>query len=125
MGGNQRQWCGANHPDRKENFLYIDTLAWMGMPNTTAGVHSLEGALGMHNKNPTYARRHFNFDGPLVPVESAFGGVAIYRYSSVVGCRYSMGTTKARSRNGKQATHVSTTRSTNAFADRASCIQVL
>lgn len=94
---------GQITPTGKENFLYIDTLAWMGMPNTTMGVHDLEGALGMHNKNPTYVRRHFNFDGPLVPVESAFGGVAIYRYSSVVGCRYSMGTSKARSRNGKQA----------------------
>ena len=79
-------------------YMYVDGLAWMGALNTTMGMHRLDGHRGMHTKNPTYSHRHFDFDGPPIKVESAFGGVAIYRYSSVTGCRYSVGKSHAMSK---------------------------
>jgi hypothetical protein len=34
-------------------------------------------------------RKRIPFDGPLIPVMSAFGGLAIYRAETIHGCRYS------------------------------------
>lgn len=95
---------GRMLPSNSDAFIYVDTLAWLGLPNTTIGMHSLTGK-GMHNSNPSYAVRHFDFDGPPISVESAFGGVAIYRYSSVTGCRYGVGNSDTRTQNAISAVY--------------------
>ena len=68
---------------------YLDMLAWIGAANNSNGVHDISGHYGMHNNNPTMEMMLFDFHGPPLLVESAFGGVGIYRRESIMGCRFS------------------------------------
>jgi len=51
-------------------------------------MHNLVGHGGMDHRTLTFEKMIFSFNGPPILVESAFGGLGIYRRESIVGCRF-------------------------------------